>query len=138
MHLFLPNLIQTIDELQRVQNAAARLVTLTPKFEHIIPILQSLHWLPIAQRVEYKILLLTFKQGLTEQAPKYLQDLLQVSNQSRSHRYNNQNLLLCPHSRTVRYGDRSFPVAVSSLWNKHPQYLRDCDSVTGFKSQLIS
>ena len=36
-----------IDRLQRLQNAAARLVTLSKKRDHITPVLYSLHWLPI-------------------------------------------------------------------------------------------
>ena len=38
----------TIDPLQRVQNAAARLVAGTGTRDHITPVLQSLHWLPIS------------------------------------------------------------------------------------------
>ena len=50
-----------IDKLQRVQNLAARLVTRTRKYEHITPVLMDLHWLPVEQRIKYKILLLTYK-----------------------------------------------------------------------------
>ena len=45
--------------LQSVQNAAARVVTLTGKAEHITPILEGLHWLPVEQHVIFKILLIT-------------------------------------------------------------------------------
>lgn len=41
--------------LQLVQNAAARLLTGSRKFEHITPILVSLHWLPIRFRIVFKI-----------------------------------------------------------------------------------
>ena len=144
--MFLPNLIQTIvfhvghlkvklTNCIGVQNAAARCVTLIPKFKHITPMLQGLHWLHVVQQIEYKVLLLTLK-ALTGPAPQYRLDLLQVSDQSSSHRSNNQNLLLHPHSRTVCYSNRSFAVAAPSLWNMLPQHLRDCDLVTGFKSQL--
>ena len=47
--------------LQRVQNVAARIVALTPKHEHISPVLQELDWLPTEQRITFKILLMTFK-----------------------------------------------------------------------------
>ena len=50
-----------IMKLQRIQNAAARLVTGTPRFCHVTPLLFHLHWLPISYRVMFKILLLTFK-----------------------------------------------------------------------------
>ena len=49
-----------IGRLQVIQNALARAVTNTPKFVHITPILKSLHWLKINQRMEYKIISLTY------------------------------------------------------------------------------
>ena len=64
-----------IDKLQRVQNAAARLVTRTRKFDSITPVLKQLHWLPVKQRISYKILLLIFK-ALYGIAPRYISDLL--------------------------------------------------------------
>ena len=48
----------SINRLQRIQNCAARLITNTKKYGHITPVLYTLHWLPIRQRVQYKILLL--------------------------------------------------------------------------------
>ena len=58
-------------KLQSVTNTAARLVTRTRKFDHITPVLQDLHWLPIESRSKFKILLLVYKclYGL---APSYL------------------------------------------------------------------
>ena len=50
-----------ICKLQRVQNAAARLVTGTPRFSHITPVLLSLHWLPVKERIHYKIIIFAFK-----------------------------------------------------------------------------
>jgi len=47
-------------KLQRVQNAAARLIFNESKFCHITLLLHSLHWLPIKYRIDFKILLLTF------------------------------------------------------------------------------
>ncbi|WP_294046750.1 hypothetical protein, partial [Thiolapillus sp.] len=52
---------QLIHKLQKVQNNAARLICRTPKFDHISPVLHTLHWLPVEQRIEYKLLLLAFK-----------------------------------------------------------------------------
>ena len=45
-----------IARLQRIQNAAARLITRTPRREHVTPDLINLHWLPVRNRMEYKIL----------------------------------------------------------------------------------
>ena len=57
-----------IAKLQRVQNAAAILVYMVPKFAHISPYLMEIHWLPIKFRIEFKVLTLTFQaiHGLCE------------------------------------------------------------------------
>ncbi len=51
----------SINKLQIVQNAAARVLTRSRKYDHITPILQSLHWLPIKFHISCKILLLAYK-----------------------------------------------------------------------------
>nr|XP_049600686.1 radical S-adenosyl methionine domain-containing protein 1, mitochondrial isoform X1 [Syngnathus scovelli] len=50
----------SIKSLQLVQNAAARLLSRTRKFDHITPILANLHWFPVHLRCDFKVLLLTF------------------------------------------------------------------------------
>ena len=64
-----------IDKLQRMQNYAARLVVRCDRRDHITPILKKLHWLPVKQRVTYKIILLTFR-ALNGLAPIYIVDML--------------------------------------------------------------
>ena len=49
------------DRLQRLQNQCARILTKSPRREHITPVLKSLHWLKIQDRITYKILMLTYK-----------------------------------------------------------------------------
>ena len=44
-----------ISSLQSVQNTAARIVTLTKKFDHITPVLIQLHWLPVHFRILFKV-----------------------------------------------------------------------------------
>ena len=50
-----------IDKLQHLLNAAPRLIMVSNKYDSITPILKELHWLPIEQRIIFKINLLTFK-----------------------------------------------------------------------------
>jgi hypothetical protein len=50
-----------IQKLQRVQNSLARIVTGIRSSDHITPVLARLHWLKIADRINYKVALLTFK-----------------------------------------------------------------------------
>ncbi len=85
----------SINKLQIVQNAAARVLTRSRKYDHITPILQSLHWLPVKFRISYKILLLAYK-ALNDSAPAYLTSLLSRYNPSRSLRSHNSGLLVVP------------------------------------------
>ncbi len=73
----------SINKLQIVQNAPARVLTRSRKYDHITPILQSLHWLPIKFRISYKILSLAYK-ALNDLAPAYLTNLLSRYNPTRS------------------------------------------------------
>ena len=66
-----------MQKLQRVMNASARLIFCAPQHYHITPLIQQLHWLPIRLRIEFKILLITFKV-LQGSAPKYLSNLISV------------------------------------------------------------
>ena len=60
--------------LQKVQNNASRVVSCSEKYDHITPVLKDLHWLPIRNRIEFKILLLTFK-CMHRCGPLYLREL---------------------------------------------------------------
>jgi len=48
----------TIEPLQRVQNAAARLVLNLRLRDHVTPALKQLRWLPVASRIKFKLCLL--------------------------------------------------------------------------------
>ena len=60
-----------LERIQKVQNPAARIVTLTRKRDHITPVLFNLHWLPANERIKNNILLITFK-ALSGLAPPYI------------------------------------------------------------------
>jgi len=64
-----------VNKLQLVQNAAARVLTRTRKYDHISPVLSTLHWLPIKHRIDFKILLITYK-ALSGLAPQHLSDIV--------------------------------------------------------------
>ena len=126
-----------ISKLQRVQNAAARLVMGIGKYSHITPALYDLHWLPIHARIHFKILLLAFKV-IHGQAPAYLSSLVSVKSKSYySLRSNSSTLLDAPKGKMlVTLGGRSFQAAVPQLWNALPPNLRDVTSVETFKRHL--
>ena len=125
----------TIKKLQHVQNAAARLVTLTTKHDHITPVLFNLYWLPVNQRIIFKILLITYK-ALNNLAPSYICDLLTSYTPSRQLRSSSKHLLVSPSYNLKTYGARSFSVAAPSLWNALPCEIRNAPSVSFFKSRL--
>ena len=126
-----------ISKLQRIQNSAARLVMLAKKRDHITPILKDLHWLPIKYRIQYKVLLITFK-ALNGTAPHYISELICSANYtpSRCLRSSSQNLLTVPPASTKTFGERAFAHAATKLWNSLPDFLRCQMTTDQFKKNL--
>ena len=124
-----------IQKLQRVQNCAARLVAGQPRAAHIRPVLKELHWLPVEQRITFKVLLLTFK-ALNNLAPPYLSQLIVPYNPTRNLRSAGKHLLEVPNVRLKSYGDRAFSVAAPKQWNDIPLDIKLSGSVDVFKSRL--
>ena len=75
-----------------VLNSAARLIHITRRYEHVTPLLIQLHWLPIEQRITFKIAVITFK-ALHGAAPSYITDLIKPYTPGRLLRSSNQFLL---------------------------------------------
>ena len=122
-------------KLQRIQNCTARLVAQLPKAACTSPILQKLHWLPVAQRVIFKVLLLTYK-ALNNLAPVYISNLLVRYEPSRNLRSTDKYLLRIPQTHLKTYGDRAFSVAAPRLWNALPMDIKLSPSVSVFKNRL--
>jgi len=128
-----------IQRLQTFLNSAARLIAGSRRFDHITPVLKSLHWLSYPQRVTYKIRLLVFR-SLRGLAPGYLSDFChsvstvpgRASLHSSAH-----GQLLVPKIKTKLYGDHSFAVSGPIKWNRLPFSLHDCSiSLSTFKKRL--
>jgi len=92
-------------------------VVKAPKFTHTTPILKSLHWLKINQRIEYKILSITYKI-LTTAQPLII-DLPYIETRSSS-----SVILSRPSSFSLKITDRSFCYASPCLWIKLPASFR--------------
>ena len=125
-----------LNKLQRVLNVSARLIHKLPRFCHITPILRDLHWLPIRYRINFKIMLLTFKaiHGL---APKYIRDLVAIKSSAYNLRSADSLFLSVPLIKTKKtLGDRAFAIAAPKLWNSLPIELRQIESISLFKRQL--
>uniref|UniRef100_A0A3Q3J5H2 Reverse transcriptase domain-containing protein n=1 Tax=Monopterus albus TaxID=43700 RepID=A0A3Q3J5H2_MONAL len=122
-------------KLQLVQNAAAQLLSNTPKFAHITPVLRSLHWLPIQYRINFKILLFVFK-AINGLAPPYISNLLSVYVPHRTLRSSEHLSLVVPRARCKKWGERSFAVYGPRLWNSLPPELQAETELAAFKSTL--
>lgn len=127
-----------LNKLQRIQNAAARLVCQQSRYCHITPLLFDLHWLPVKFRIVFKILLITFKvlKGL---APTYLAFVISIKSPSRYNFMSSRDNLLLSYLKKlskVTIGDRSFTSAEPKLWNALPLEIRSENTVAGFKSKL--
>ena len=121
-------------KLQRVQNTAARIVTKTSRSHSISAVLKQLHWLPVKQRIQYKILTLTWK-SLHGQAPGYIDELLTPYVPSRTLRSASSHKLVTPKCES-NYGKRAFASAAPELWNALPMPLKETDAYTTFKAKL--
>jgi len=68
-------LASTLAPLQRVMHAAACVIYDLKPCDHVTPTLIALHWLPVKQRIEFKLCLLVHLV-INGRAPVYLQNLL--------------------------------------------------------------
>ena len=123
-----------IQRLQHVQNAAARLLASSSRFERVTHILMHLHWLPICQRIKFKIILLTYK-ALHNCAPLYIKDLINPYVPARCLRSSSHNLLQQPRFNLQTYGGRAFSVASPALWNALPLNAKNSPSVAILKQR---
>jgi hypothetical protein len=135
--LFL-NLPQSqLNRLQLILNSSARAVCKSPKFSHITPLLKSLHWLKIQQRIEYKVLSITYKT-LQSGQPSYLHSLLNVQS-NRTTRSSDIITLQRPSVRSrLKLTNRSFTHHAPVLWNSLPKQLRQPSSHRSLDNQTDS
>ncbi len=124
-----------INKLQLVQNAAARVLTRTRKLSHISPVLSTLDWLPIKDRIHFKILLFTYK-ALNGLAPQFLCELLSHYSASRLLRSQNSGHLIIPRISKSSVGRRSISYLAPKLWNNLPNTVQEADTLCQFKSRL--
>ena len=82
-----------LSKLQRLQNSAARLITHTPRYLHITPVLLALHWLPVKFRICYKIAVISFK-AIYNLGPAYLSNLINIKRCSRYSLRSNVGVIL--------------------------------------------
>ncbi len=125
----------SMNSLNLVQNAAAKLLNKSTKRSHVTPILMSLHWLPIKFRLQFKILVILFT-AMHGDASAYIEELLQPYNTGRTVRFTDQSLLFVPRTRLKTKEHCASEVLAPSLWNALPLELRSLSTADTFKEQL--
>ena len=79
-------------KLQNIQRTSARLIIKRRKFDSITSQLIELHWLPIKQRIDYKVLMLVYK-ALHNQTPSDITNMIQINVERRRLRSSCSTLL---------------------------------------------
>ena len=105
------------------------------KRDHITPLLNELHWLPVKFRCEYKIATLAYRH-FDDTILSYLSASLCTYQTSRTLRSSNEKLLKIPKRNLISVGDRSFSFIAPTVWNSLPTSLRNLPTLSDFKAQL--
>ena len=123
--------------LRRVMNAAVRFVAGLGPRDHTSDAQRELHWLPIDQRITYKLCVI-MHSVVTGIAPEYISDMVTPVSylEGRAHlRSATLGLYNVPRIKT-RIGKKAFSIAGPTAWNSLPQSIRDIASASAFKRQL--
>lgn len=121
--------------LQRTQNQAVRLAAGLTWGSSVSGPRKELHWLPIQQRISFKILCLTFK-AKTGLGPLYLQDRIVDYTPLRNLRSSSAHLLEIPTARLKSRGEQCFSWQGPKLWNALPERLRALPDYLTFRKSL--
>ena len=125
-----------IRRLQSLQNWAARIIYRLDRRHDAMPLMRSLHWLPVKQRILYKILLFVYK-SFHDEVPEYIKGTLQVYHPVRQNlRSSKDPFQLCYPVSRGRAGDRTFTIAAAKEWNKLPILVKSATSSDRFKKLL--
>jgi len=112
-----------LTKLQTVQNAAVRVVTGTRKFDHITPVLRQLHWLPVRQRITFKLAMIVYRNAfMVWRRPTWLTCVSPFRPSSAGGSCGRRRLVV-PRTRTT-IGRRDFAVSGPATWNSLPVELR--------------
>jgi len=128
----------TLEPLQRIQNAAVRLIFQLGLREHVAPGLFQLHWLPVRWRIQYKSCAVMQNSIHMAKCPTYLNDVVETvaSSSSRSGlRSSTCNTYVTPQLRT-KFGVRAFSHGGPTAWNSLPVNIRAETSQVKFKELL--
>ena len=124
-----------LTNFKKVQNCSAWLIFKTSKCTHVSPLLAKLYWLPIAQRIDYKISSLCYDVVL-DTAPLYLSDLLCLYVPSRSLQSSADIGIFRIRTRKKKFqGQPAYSHLGPVTWNKLPYSVRHAQTQSQFKTQ---
>jgi len=128
----------SLASMQRIQNTPARVVggSRTPNRTSNLATLSQLHWLPIHDRIKFKIATMTHK-AISTCNPPYLANLAQWHTPSRNLRSASANLLSVTRCN-ISFGARGLRSAAPAIWNSLPSNVRSCETLTTFRRHLKS
>jgi hypothetical protein len=125
-----------LDRLQRLQNRAAKIVCGASRLDSSLPFLKKLHWLPVRQRIDFKLNMYTYKT-VNDNAPEYLVDCISKYKPGRSDlRSNSDTTKLVVPKSLRKTSDACFSVAGPRLWNDLPLHVKMSPSLPTFKKHL--
>ena len=112
------------------------MITRKRKYDPISDDLIELHWLPVEQRIDFKILVLTYK-AIHHQSPDYISSMLQLRTDSRHLRSTSfAPQLVQPRTHHITFADRAFSCYAPRKWNQLPPQIRNANSIGIFKRLL--
>ena len=133
-----------LHKLQCIQNSLARIVTYTPKYAHITPVLKSLHWLPVKYRCIFKTATIIYKY-LHTGLPKYFSPHISLYTcSSNTRRSNPRNKILTTpfYNKSIFKSklqfNNSFSYNGPNVWNDLPLAVRTAPSLYSFRRSLKS
>ena len=124
----------SLKPMQSLQNQAAKVILQKRKFDSASDCLKELHWLPIIQRIHFKVLCLVFK-CIYNTAPGFLKQLIQFRKSTYNTRSSCNPPLFVPRTFTS-FGSRAFSSLGPKLWNDLPDSLKSSSSFVTFKQNL--
>ena len=92
--------------------------------QHSTPLLEKLHWLPISERIQYKVACLVGSE-------------MCIRDRSRTLRSSSDTRMLkIQQYKRKSHGFRAFSCFGPHIWNSLPQDLRHCSTLSSFKAKL--
>ena len=126
-----------LDRVQKLQNFAAKVaVGGARKRDHVTPILVKLEWLRLEKQYFYEICILVFKIR-NQLVPSWLFNMPSIADVREELIVTRQNHCLFISQTRTDAGAKALSVGGPSCWNKLPEHIRNCETLSTFKTNLF-